>query len=328
MRESSFVGHRSERWKRLGELVSDVERGGLSHLDGEQITELARLYRSATTDLAVARGRGYRTEVVDALNRAVARAHAIVYMGNASNGWQRVRDFFGMALPAELRRSSPLIGICAALFILAAVFAFTVVIGDPHAEYSLLPDQMIPGAIKKSLHDTNFAVSGAFSPALSAFVITNNIRVAIVEFAGGMTGGLLTLYFLIFNGIYLGATAAAFSLAGFGYDFYATVAPHGAVELPSIIIAAAAGLIIGKSLILPGRVRRIDALREAAKRAAILLIGVAALLVWAGIFEGFVSPRRIAPELRIGIGAFNFFLLLAYWALAGKASAVTIDSKT
>jgi len=327
MRESTFVERRSARWKRLAELVNAVERAGLPNLGSEGVLELARLYRSATTDLAVARGRGYRPEVIDALNRAVARAHAIVYMGNAANGWQRVRDFFVRTLPAELRRSSAIIGICAALFLVAAAFAYTIVIGDPHSEYSLLPATMVPGSIQKSLHDTNFAVSAASSPALSAFVITNNIRVAIVEFAGGITGGLVTLYFLIFNGIYLGAIAAAFTSAGFGYDFYATVAPHGAVELPSIIIAAGAGLIIGMSLIAPGRLRRVDALRTAARRAAVLLVGVAALLVWAGIFEGFVSPRRISPELRLGIGAFNFFLLLAYWVFAGNTKALTVDSK-
>ena len=327
MRESSFVERRQPRWNRLEELIHAVERRGLPRLDGEEVTELAHLYRSATTDLAVARGRGYRADIIQSLNRSVARAHAVVYAENAPTGWERVREFIVKTLPQELRRSSKIIGLCAGLFVVASVVAYLAVARHPHLIYSLVPESAIPGPIKKSLHDSNFAVHGVYAPAMSAMVITNNIRVAIMEFAGGMTAGLLTVYFLVFNGWLLGALAALFAAAGFGYDFYATVAPHGAVELPSIVIAAAAGVIIGKSFVLPGKLKRIDALKLAARRAAVLLIGVATLLVWAGIFEGFVSPRRIGPEARLAIGAANAALLLAYCIFAGRKRPI-VDSST
>ena len=42
--------------------------------------------------------------------------------------------------------------------------------------------------------------------------MTNNIKVAILAFAGGVTFGLLTVYVLIYNGILVGALAALFCI--------------------------------------------------------------------------------------------------------------------
>src|SRR5437588_135638 len=49
-----FVEDRRARWSRLGQLVQNA-RGRVARLDGEEVLELGRLYRSATSDLAVAR---------------------------------------------------------------------------------------------------------------------------------------------------------------------------------------------------------------------------------------------------------------------------------
>jgi len=324
VRESVFVSRHRERWSRLEELLEAVERRGLRELSGDEVNELAHLYRASTSDLAVAQGRRYRQELQTMLNRLVGKAHALVYVAAVESGSDRLRQFFAYELPTELRRSWKIIGVCGIIAVIFGIVAYVSVNSDPHAIYALVPEGAVPAPIRKSLHDSNFAVRAAFAPAMSAVVITHNVQVAIGEFAGGITGGLLTLYLLAFNGLFLGAIAALFARAGFGWDFWATIAPHGAVELPSIIIAAAAGLIIGKALVMPGRLRRADALKAAARRAATLLIGVAVLLVWAGIFEGFVSPRRIAPELRLAIGAFNGLALAAFWLLAGRGRNSTV----
>lgn len=323
MREWTFVARHRDRWSRLDGLLERAERNGLGDLSGKEISELAHLYRSVTSDLAIARGRGYGPELVETLNRAVAKAHALIYLDEAQSGRDRIVGFFVRELPHELRRSWKPIAFSTALTLLAAGLAFAAILRDPHLVYAILPEALIPAPIRKSLHDSNFAVSGSFAPAMSAFVITNNIRVAIDAFAGGMTGGLLTLYVLVSNGLFLGVLAGLFQRAGYGYDFWATIAPHGVIELPSIFISAAAGLIIGKALLLPGKLRRVDALVLAARRAAVLIVGVAALLVWAGVFEGFVSPRRIAPELRLAVGAVNALFFITYWGFAGRRDAAT-----
>jgi hypothetical protein len=67
-------------------------------------------------------------------------------------------------------------------------------------------------------------------------------------------------------------------------------------------------------------VRRVDALVGNARRAGTLVLGTAAMLVVAGTIEGFVSPQRLSPDLRIGIGALTAVALAFYFTLAGRAN--------
>jgi len=172
------------------------------------------------------------------------------------------------------------------------------------------------------LHDSNFGFDRNYAPEMSSLIITNNIKVTMIVFAGGIaTLGTLTLYEIAFNGLMLGGMAALFAHKGFGLDFWATIAPHGVIELSAIQIAGAAGLQFTQAILAPGRLRRIDALRLAGRRAGVLMIGVAGLLVIAGTIEGFVSPQRTSEAFRLGFGATTAVLLFAYLALAGREPA-------
>ncbi len=179
-----------------------------------------------------------------------------------------------------------------------AVVAYVLVRNNPADAYALLPKLLVPETIRKSLHDSNFAVDPTFAPAMSAMIVTNNVKVAIIAFAGSVTLGALTVYIIAFNGLMLGGMGALFTNAGFGSDYWATIAPHGIIELTAIQIAGAAGLLIAAGALYPGRRRRRDLIVANAKRAGMLIIGVISMLIVAAIIEAFVSPH--APA---GIGA-------------------------
>jgi uncharacterized membrane protein SpoIIM required for sporulation len=311
MRERIFIARRRPFWERLESLLNRVDRQGLRGLDVPEIQELGRLYRSATTDLATAQTRAYDPGTVTYLNRLVARSHAYVYVASARAGWSRVAQFFAVDFPSEVRRSFAEIGASAMLFILAAVVGYTAVSARPLNAYALLPAQEIP-VVHKSLHDSNFNVDSALAPALSSALITNNVQVAALAFAGGMTLGILTLWVVLNNGLALGGLGALFAAKGFGLDFWATVAPHGALELSAIQIAAGAGLLLARAIIAPGQLRRVDALKANGRRAATLLVGVAAMLVVAGTIEGFFSPLRLGIAPRIAMGIATGTLLAIY----------------
>lgn len=314
MREHAFVERRRQGWERLEALLAKADRGGLRTFDANDLGELGRSYRAATTDLATAQTRGYDTATLQYVNRLVARAHAYVYVGSARGGWARIRDFFRVDFPLEVRRSWPQIGICAALFVLAAAIAYGVVAARPLNVYALVPSAEVP-LVRKSLHDSNFAFDGTFAPAMSTAIITNNVKVAALAFAGGMTLGIVTLWAILNNGLMLGALGALFAARGFGLDFWATVAPHGVIELSSIQIAGGAGLLLANAIIAPGALRRGNALRRNGRRAATLFVGVAALLIVAGTIEGFFSPLRLSIPVRLGAGAITA-VLLAYYLIA------------
>jgi uncharacterized membrane protein SpoIIM required for sporulation len=321
--QATFVERRTPAWSELDALLIRAGRRGLRRLQPEDVEQIGRLYRAVTSDLAYAEGRGYNARLTLYLNRLVARAHAYVYGGAATTGWERFALFYTQTFPREFRRSFAFIAICTALTVVSAVVAYVLVRVHPGAAYAILPDQLIPAQIKKSLHDSNFAFDPSSSPAMATAIITNNVKVAIFAFAGCVTLGLLTLYIIIFNGLMLGGVGALFTSAGFGPDYWATVAPHGVIELTAIQIAGAAGLLISAGILAPGRLRRRDAIAAAARRAGVLIAGVASMLLIAGTIEGFFSPLRLPASDRIAVGVVTAVLLVAYFSFAGRSSSST-----
>jgi uncharacterized membrane protein SpoIIM required for sporulation len=318
LNQSTFVARRSPTWDALDALLRRIERRGAGALSTDEIAELGRLYRATTSDLAYAQGRGYDVALLEYLNRAVARAHAQVYARAPVSSLERIADFYARTFPLEFRRSLPYVALCTAITVACAVVAYVLVRNHPADAYAFLPKTLVPETIRKSLHDSNFAVDAASAPAMSAAIITNNIKVAIVAFAGSVTLGVATIYIIAFNGLMLGGMGALFTNAGFGYDFWATIAPHGFIELTAIQIAGAAGLLIAAGVVYPGRLRRRDAIVANARRAGTLILGVASMLVVAGTIEAFISPRRLPPLDRITIGLITAVALVAYFTTFGR----------
>ncbi|HME81608.1 MAG TPA: stage II sporulation protein M [Candidatus Eremiobacteraceae bacterium] len=319
MRQSVFVERRRPGWQRLEVLLAAVERRGLRALPPEEIEELGRLYRWVTSDLAFAGGRKYDSNLQAYLHRLTARSHAQVYAGNIEGGWSRIVRFVVHDFPSEVRRSRWYILACAGVFVVAAFASYALVTAVPTDAYVILPDQLIR-PIHEKIHDTNFGFDRDYASTMSALIMTNNIKVAITAFGAGLvTLGVITLYLVFFNGVMLGAMGAMYTASGFGYDFWATVAPHGVIELTAIQIAAAAGLLLAAAILNPGRLRRLDALKRNARRSLTLIVGVMLMLGCAALIEGFVSPQRVSPELRLAVGGLTGLVLLFYFVFVGRA---------
>jgi uncharacterized membrane protein SpoIIM required for sporulation len=330
VRQATFAERRQEGWERLDALLQQAERSTLRTLGPDEVAELGRLYRWVTSDLAFADGRGYDATLRAYLNRLTARAHAVVYGGGKEGGAARVARFYSSTFPREVWRSRWPMLLAVALFLGPAALAYYLIHSQPLNAFVLLPAEMIQ-PIHKSLHESNFepSQSALGAPALSAFILTNNIRLAFLAFAGGMTVGIVTIYVLVENGLILGGLAALYVDAGFGRDFWATIAPHGIIELTAVQIAAGAGLLIAAGILVPGRLRRRDALVRNARRAAILIVGVASMLVIAGTIEGFFSPQKFPPEVRLAAGGITAALLVLYFVVPNaQRERLKADSST
>jgi uncharacterized membrane protein SpoIIM required for sporulation len=317
MRETRFVDTGRPRWAELETLLAGSDRRGLRSLQPAELDALALGYRAATSDLAIARARRYDARLVDYLNRLVGRAHARVYAGTSAGGWSKLAHFFAVAFPNEVRRSWQAIALCVLITCVTAALSYRATRADPANAYAFVAAAQVP-VVNRSLHDSNFGFDRAFAPAMSTMIVTNNVRVAALAFAGGITAGILTLYIIGSNGLMVGTLGALFAQRGFGTDFWATIAPHGVIELFAIQIAGGAGLILAAGIVRPGRARRVDALRANAARALTLMLGVAGLLIIAGTIEGFVSPQRLSIDVRLAIGALTAVVLAGYLTFAGR----------
>src|SRR5205085_6315260 len=85
--------------------------------------------------------------------------------------------------------------------------------------------------------------------SFSAFLMTHNTKISILTLALGMTWGIGTMIMLFYNGIMLGAVAVDYIRAGQTRFLLGWLLPHGVIEIPAILIAGQAGLILALALV-------------------------------------------------------------------------------
>ncbi len=158
--------------------------------------------------------------------------------------------------------------------------------------------------------------------AFAATLMTHNIRVSIGAMALGLTFGFGTLVMLFYNGVILGAVSLDYLLAGEGTFLAGWLLPHGAIEIPAVLLAGQAGLVLGQAMLGWGRAEGLrERVREVSPNLLTLIGGVAVMLVWAGIVEAFFSQYHepVLPYwLKISFGAAELVGLALFLIWAGR----------
>ncbi|MDQ2914562.1 MAG: stage II sporulation protein M, partial [Chloroflexota bacterium] len=161
-------------------------------------------------------------------------------------------------------------------------------------------------------------IPDGFRPIVGPLIIVNNVRVAVVAFAGGLTAGALTLYLLVANGAYLGTVLAVVQGYGLSGGLLTFIAAHGPIELSCIVLSGGAGLRLAWALLRPGDRSRRDALRLAGAQAIRVMLLVVPALGVAGILEAFLSPSDAPLPLKVTVGLIAGVALWSYIALVGR----------
>lgn len=316
MNRKQFEDRNAKHWQDYEQMLAALE----AKQTPDRIERLPGLFRQVCSDLALAESRAYGLKISERLNDLVIRGYRFIYRGVGS-GLHSVLTFFLSTFPNALRRDARLFWLCMGLFwlpygafMLAASFApewieaFLGEGGMMQMEMMYGKDASIESV--RDEFDSNFAMFG--------FYVFNNIGISFRMFAGGILFCVGTIFFLIFNGMHIGASAAYVHYALDKEKFYSFVATHSSWELLGIIIAGVAGMRIGLALLHPGRLTRRAALAVAGKRAVTLLYGAATMILIAAFFEAFISATRLPPSTKYAVGITFWFLITIYFFTCGR----------
>jgi uncharacterized membrane protein SpoIIM required for sporulation len=302
---NQWIHKRRPYWDRLASLLAQSDQSGLRQLSRDELQELALLYRQVAADLSVLRQDSTARTYASHVNQLLARAHHIIYSGrkaNVASLFRFLRDDYPQIFQRNIRF------VLASLFVSVACGLLGVVLTTARPEFMrhFVGPEMI--AIMERHQMWTRSIVG-IAPMATSAIMTNNLSVSFVTFAGGIAFGLGTLYNLYFNGMLLGVVGAACHHYGMSLALWSFVAAHGSLELPSIIIAGAAGLRLGHSMLFPAGYRWKDSIAKGGIEATRLVSGIIPLLVIAGCLEGFFSPSRAPVWLKFAVGGVLFALL-------------------
>jgi uncharacterized membrane protein SpoIIM required for sporulation len=253
------------------------------------------------------------------VNQLLARAHHIIYSGRKTNLLTLYR-FLKDEYPVVFQRQIGYVAASLAVSVAWGLLGAALTSARPEFMRHFVGPEMI-ATMERHQMWTHSIVSVA--PMETSAIMTNNLSVSFMLFASGIVFGLGTFWYLYINGMMLGVIGAACQHYDMSIALWSFVAPHGALELPSIIIAGAAGFRLGHAMLFPGALRWKESVARGGIEATKLVSGIIPLLVIAGCLEGFFSPSQAPVWLKFTVGALLFTLLNLWLFRRVKAPAAS-----
>jgi len=327
-----FREERQAGWQALEEILRRAERRGVRALSDEDMMALPGLYRQAVSSLSVARNISLDRNLVDYLESLCTRAYFFVY-GTRTTLNQRLARFFAADWPAAVRsawRATLLSALC--LFGMGLI-AFALCMSDMEWFWSFADSIMgdrTPNASTDYLRSTLYTEHATSEEMLAAFagqLFSNNSQVALYAFALGFAFGVPTALLLAYNGAILGAFCALFFDRGRGYEVMGWLLIHGVTELFAIVLAGAAGFVIGGAVAFPGRLSRLQSAKQAGQSAALIAAGCVVMLFLAALLEGFgrqmINSDTVRYTIALGTGA----IWLGYFYLPRRGGEAELGTR-
>ncbi len=305
---NQWLAKRRPYWDRLNWLLSQATQSGVRSLSRAELRETALLYRQVASDLSTLRQDPTARAYAELVNQLLARAHHIIY-SSRRKGFLKVFYFLRDDYPALIQRRFRYVLLSLIILLAGGALGTVLTLSRPQFLRHAVPEQ-IANAIDHHKMWTEM-MSGS-EPFWSSFIMTHNITACFLAFGGGIAFGLGPILIMFTNGLQLGVVGVACQQHGMSLSLWSFVAPHGSLELPSIILAGAAGLRLGRGVVFPGIYRWRDSIALAGAEATRIVAGVIPLLVIAGTLEGFFSPSAAPIKLKFIVGGCLFTLLVVW----------------
>jgi len=283
------------------------------NLTPDELQEIIRLYRSCSSDLALVRTRSNNLQVISFLNDLVARSYSTLYRPKRKPLWEAIGNFIATAAQT-VRRMKFFVLASAATFVLAIAFSFVACGANTDLRNALEPQEVRPlfDGWKTGKPPDRDVSTSTFA---SAFYASHNPFVSIIMASiGAGTFGVGSAYQIWQNGQMVGTLAYEMNTVHKLPFLLGSILPHGVTEISGMVLAGSAGYQLGWALIVPGRRKRRDALRDAGKDALVVLGTSIVLMFMAAPVEGFISFNpRVPMYFKLGFAVFAALAWTTFW---------------
>lgn len=323
-----FIREEKRNWEELENVLRRMEQDPQYKADLAELRRFHYLYQRASADLAKVATFAAEGEVRRYLESLVARAYGEIHENRARAHRISPLAWFFRTFPQTFRKYVNAYWLAIGLTIAGALFGAGAITLDYDSKAVLMP---FPGLqespaerVKREETAKTDRLAGQ-KTTFSAYLMTHNTQVSILTLALGMTWGVGTILLLFYNGVIVGAISADYVLAGQTKFLLGWLMPHGVVEIPAILIAGQAGLVLARAVIGWGTRDSFRMRLRAIRNDLMTLIGgVAVLLVWAGTIEAFLSQYHepvIPYWVKITFGAVELVLLTMFLATSGRKTS-------
>lgn len=308
MREKDFVEQNKEIWGRFEQLVSNEKKSSPD--------EMSELYNQITNDLSYARTYYNRRSIRVYLNQMAKTVYLGLYkhrLGRTKN----FNNFWVNDLPRALYRARKDLNISLIFFVASMAIGIFSSIHDPEFAKVILGDRYVNMTEANIQSGAPMAVYDSSGEVDMFFQITyNNLLVAFRTYLLGAFFGIGTLVIMLYNGIMVGTFQYFFIERSLFQESFLTIWMHGSLEISAIIIAGGAGLTLGRGILFPGTLPRIQSFQIGARRSIKIMLGLIPIFIAAGFIEGFFTRLTHLPDFLRGsfiLMCFTFIALYFWW---------------
>jgi len=304
----SFIKRNEKNWAKFESYLKSK-----SKIDPE---EMADLYIEISDDLSYAITFYPKSDIVPYLNRLASGAHQKIYK-NKKESTNKFINFFKTDFPLEFYKYQKFLLISFLVFIFFTIIGWYSLTQDSDFVRLILGDSYVNMTLENIEKGDPMAVY-KHGNSLDMFlgITINNIMVAIRAYVMGILLLIGTLYIMMYNGVMLGSFLGFFYQYDLLWESFRTIWIHGTIEISVIIVAGAAGLVLGSGLLFPGTYTRVEALKRSAKAGIRILVSTIPFFVVAGFLEGFVTRHTEMPDfLAIFIIIGSLFVIIFYYVI-------------
>ncbi len=320
-----FIRNERPVWVELETMLNRLEAEPNQSLPLDRVQRFHQLYERTAADLARITTYSSEPETRRFLENLVARAYGEIHETREKQRRFFPLKWFFQTWPRTFRKHIRAFYLSVAITLAGCAFGGLAIAFDPDAKPVLMPFSHLMGDPAKRVAEEESATNDRLQGRKTSFaaeLMTHNTKISILTLALGMTWGVGTVFMLFYNGVILGAVAVDYVRAGETKFLLGWLMPHGVIEIPAIVIAGQAGLLLAFALIGHGRRTTLGKrLRDISGDVVTLIFGVGLMLVWAGFIEAFLSQYHepvIPYDAKIAFGTVELVLLFLFLGKSGN----------